>query len=85
MKKSLVSIDMNGNGVHNVPAPTSNTDVANKYYVDQAIANAGIGGGGGVGSFSVQDDNQGNISLLFSAATMSVTDDNNGNVGLIFN
>lgn len=85
MKKTIVSLDMSGNGIHNLATPSANTDAANKYYVDQAIANAGVGGGGGGGSFSVQDDNQGNISLLFTAATMSVTDDNNGNVGLIFN
>lgn len=85
MKKSFVSLDMNGNGIRNIASPSANTDAANKYYVDQAIANAGIGGGGGGGNFSVDDDDQGNISLIFSASTLEVTDDNNGNIGLIFN
>lgn len=70
----------NGNQLKEVAAPTAGTDAANKAYVDQAVANAGGGGG----SFSVSDDNAGNITLSFSAAVMTMTDDNQGGVALIF-
>lgn len=59
--------------------------IATTSYVNQAIANAEVGGGGGTGgSFSITDDESGNVGLIFTASVGQVTDDNNGNVSIIF-
>lgn len=74
----------NFNQLKEVATPTSPTDAANKAYVDQAVANSGGGSGGAGGSFSVTDDDNGNIAMIFTAAVMTLIDDNNGGITLIF-
>lgn len=82
--KHLTTPYFNNQQLKEVATPTAPTDAANKAYVDAAVANAGGGGGGGGGSFSVNDDELGNITLIFTAAVMTLTDDNAGNISLIF-
>ncbi len=73
----------NYNQLREVATPTVATDAANKAYVDAAVAVAGGGSGGG-GSLTILDDNNGNISLVFTPSTVTIQDDNNGNISLIF-
>ncbi len=66
-----------------ITAPTQANQAATKAYVDAAVASAGGGGGGGMGgSFTILDDNNGNISLIFTPSVLTLTDDNNGNISL---
>ena len=72
----------NGNQLKEVATPTENTDAANKAYVDAAVASSGGGSGGLGGSFTIIDDNNGNISLVFTSSVLTLADDNNGNISL---
>ncbi|MCR4858229.1 MAG: hypothetical protein K5890_08560 [Bacteroidales bacterium] len=66
-----------------ITTPTQANQAATKAYVDAAVASAGGGGGGGMGgSFTILDDNNGNISLIFTPSVLTLTDDNNGNISL---
>lgn len=49
---ALLPIDVKGNEITGCPEPTANDHVANKEYVDTAVANSG-GGGGGVADGSI--------------------------------
>lgn len=80
--KHLCTQYFNGNQLKEVGTPTENTDAANKAYVDAAVAAGGGGGGGMGGSFTILDDNNGNISLIFTPSVLTLTDDNNGNISL---